>query len=152
MARTSVTDRENIRPSGRSSGSPCKDRARRARRTATAVLSTLALTASLTALSTLGPSSVVNSASAAGCHRDGVSYKILGAGHKVWIGTSVFSAWVAGPATIQRTVTKAATSLQKAGLIRYSRGNISVLDRAGLKAASCACYRSDRETYRRVLG
>ena len=49
-------------------------------------------------------------------------------------------------------VTKAATSLQKAGLIRYSRGNISVLDRAGLKASSCACYRSDRETYRRVLG
>jgi hypothetical protein len=39
-----------------------------------------------------------------------VSYKILGAGHKVWIGTSVYSAWVAGPATIQRTVTRAATA------------------------------------------
>jgi CRP-like cAMP-binding protein len=49
-------------------------------------------------------------------------------------------------------VTTAATSLQNAGLIRYSRGNISVLDRAGLKAASCTCYRSDRETYRRILG
>lgn len=49
-------------------------------------------------------------------------------------------------------VTKAATALQKARLIRYSRGNITVLDRAGLKDASCACYRSDRETYRRVLG
>lgn len=48
-------------------------------------------------------------------------------------------------------VTKAATSLQKARLIRYSRGNISVLDRAGLKAVSCACYRSDSETYRRIL-
>jgi CRP-like cAMP-binding protein len=49
-------------------------------------------------------------------------------------------------------VTKAATSLQKLGLIRYSRGNIEVLDRRGLVAASCACYRSDRDTYTRVLG
>jgi len=49
-------------------------------------------------------------------------------------------------------VTKAATSLQKLGLIRYSRGDIVVLDRPGLMAASCACYRADRETYRRVLG
>ena len=49
-------------------------------------------------------------------------------------------------------VTKAATSLQKLGLIRYSRGNIEVLDRPGLSAASCTCYRSDRDTYRRVLG
>jgi len=49
-------------------------------------------------------------------------------------------------------VTRAATSLQKLGLIRYSRGNVEILDRPGLKAASCACYRTDRETYRRVLG
>ena len=49
-------------------------------------------------------------------------------------------------------VTKAATSLQKLGLIRYSRGNIMILDRPRLKAASCACYQTDRETYRRVLG
>ena len=49
-------------------------------------------------------------------------------------------------------VTKAATSLHKLGLIQYSRGDITILDRQGLKAASCACYRSDRETYRRVLG
>ena len=49
-------------------------------------------------------------------------------------------------------VTKAASSLQKQRLIRYSRGNIAVLDRAGLKAASCACYRSDRETHRLTLG
>jgi CRP-like cAMP-binding protein len=49
-------------------------------------------------------------------------------------------------------VTKAASSLQKQRLIRYSRGHIAVLDRAGLKAASCACYRSDRETHRLALG
>jgi len=49
-------------------------------------------------------------------------------------------------------VTKAATSLQKLGLIRYGRGDIVILDRPGLKAASCACYQTDRETYDRVLG
>jgi hypothetical protein len=49
-------------------------------------------------------------------------------------------------------VTRAATSLQKLGLIAYSRGDVEVLDRPGLKAASCACYRTDSETYRRILG
>jgi CRP-like cAMP-binding protein len=48
-------------------------------------------------------------------------------------------------------VTRAATSLQKLRLIEYSRGNIVILDRPGLKAASCACYGADRETYRRTL-
>ena len=48
-------------------------------------------------------------------------------------------------------VTNAASSLQKRGLIRYRRGNITVLDRRGLKSASCGCYRSDRESYERVL-
>jgi CRP-like cAMP-binding protein len=49
-------------------------------------------------------------------------------------------------------VTRAASSLQKLRLIQYSRGNLVVLDRPGLEAASCACYRTDRETYQRVLG
>lgn len=37
-------------------------------------------------------------------------------------------------------VTKAAQSLQKRKLISYSRGNISILDRAGLEGAACQCY------------
>jgi hypothetical protein len=49
-------------------------------------------------------------------------------------------------------VTKAARSLQRHNLIRYSRGVITVLDRSGLEAAACGCYRADKQTYDRVLG
>ena len=48
-------------------------------------------------------------------------------------------------------VTKAASSLQKQSLIHYSRGNITVLDRRGLKAASCGCYKADLDAYDRIL-
>jgi CRP-like cAMP-binding protein len=49
-------------------------------------------------------------------------------------------------------VTKAAGSLQERNLIRYRRGRMTVLDRRGLKAASCACYDEDRRSYERILG
>jgi CRP-like cAMP-binding protein len=48
-------------------------------------------------------------------------------------------------------VTKAASALQKRSLIHYSRGNITVLDRRGLKAAACGCYKADLESYGRML-
>ena len=48
-------------------------------------------------------------------------------------------------------VTKAAGSLQKKKLISYSRGDIKIRDVAGLEAASCSCYRADKETYDRIL-
>ena len=49
-------------------------------------------------------------------------------------------------------ITCAASDLQRRGLIRYHRGEITVLDRAGLEACACGCYRSDRQTYYRMLG
>jgi CRP-like cAMP-binding protein len=42
-------------------------------------------------------------------------------------------------------VTKAASALQQQGLIIYSRGNIEILDLAGLAAASCKCYEIVKE-------
>ena len=48
-------------------------------------------------------------------------------------------------------VTKAASALQKRKLIHYSRGHITVVDRVGLKAASCTCYKADRMSYARTL-
>jgi CRP-like cAMP-binding protein len=44
-------------------------------------------------------------------------------------------------------VTVAAGALQRAGLIRYHRGELTVLDRPGLAAAACACYGSDLKAY-----
>jgi hypothetical protein len=49
-------------------------------------------------------------------------------------------------------ITKAASSLQKRKLIRYTRGKITVVDRRGLRAASCACYQADRKSYDRMFG
>lgn len=47
-------------------------------------------------------------------------------------------------------VTGGALRLQKAGLIRYGRGQMSVLDRAGLQAHSCECHGVIRDAYARL--
>ncbi len=48
-------------------------------------------------------------------------------------------------------VTTAASTLKKRKLIRYQRGFLEILDRAGLEATACGCYRDDLENYRRAL-
>jgi CRP-like cAMP-binding protein len=50
------------------------------------------------------------------------------------------------------TVTAVAGTLQKAGLIRYRRGELTVLDRKGLEAASCECYEVVAKELERLLG
>jgi CRP-like cAMP-binding protein len=48
-------------------------------------------------------------------------------------------------------VTEAARSLQQAGLIRYARGRIAVLDRPGLEKRTCECYAVVKKEYDRLL-
>ena len=50
------------------------------------------------------------------------------------------------------TVSLAAGALQQAGLIRYQRGSITVVDREGLEAACCSCYGIVRDTFEELLG
>lgn len=49
-------------------------------------------------------------------------------------------------------ITTAASALQRSGLIKYHRGFLTVLDRAGLEAVACSCYAKDTETYCKELG
>ena len=48
-------------------------------------------------------------------------------------------------------ITKAATALQKRDLIAYARGVVTILDRTGLIRASCSCYQTDIDTYRKAF-
>jgi CRP-like cAMP-binding protein len=48
-------------------------------------------------------------------------------------------------------ITEAASQLQAAGLIVYSRGRIRILDEAGLKLRSCECYRYIRQQFAGLL-
>jgi len=48
-------------------------------------------------------------------------------------------------------VTIAASTLQRAGFIRYSRGVISIVDRLGLESASCECYEVARQDFGGLL-
>ncbi len=48
-------------------------------------------------------------------------------------------------------VTEAAGKLQKAGLILYSRGHITVLDRPGLEERVCECYQVVKSESDRLL-
>ncbi len=51
----------------------------------------------------------------------------------------------------RESVSEAAIKLQKAGLIRYGRGQIEVLSRAGLERRTCECYAVVKNEYDRLL-
>jgi CRP-like cAMP-binding protein len=54
---------------------------------------------------------------------------------------------------VQRTgVSVAAGALQRGGLIRYTRGNVTILDRRGLEHRSCECYGVSKKEFDRLLG
>jgi len=54
---------------------------------------------------------------------------------------------------VQRTgVSVAAGALQHAGLIRYKRGNVTIVDRRGLERRSCECYGVSKREFDRLLG
>jgi CRP-like cAMP-binding protein len=54
---------------------------------------------------------------------------------------------------VQRTgVTAAAGALQRAGLIRYKRGTVTMIDRGGLIRRSCECYGVSKSEFDRLLG
>ena len=54
---------------------------------------------------------------------------------------------------VQRTgVSAAAGTLQRAGLIRYKRGTVTMLDRRGLERRSCECYGVSKREFDRLLG
>ena len=63
--------------------------------------------------------------------------------------TQEFLAYMLG---VRRSgVTIAAGVLQSQKLIRYTRGKMTILNRARLEAAACACYRSDLDSYKRGM-
>jgi CRP-like cAMP-binding protein len=60
--------------------------------------------------------------------------------------------WIADLLGVRREgVTDAAVRLQRAGMIRYARGHITVVDRKGLEARSCECYAVVKKEYERLL-
>ena len=54
--------------------------------------------------------------------------------------------------TQRTTVSSVASLLQSKGLILYTRGCVTILDRAGLKAATCECYPATRKLLDQIYG
>lgn len=49
------------------------------------------------------------------------------------------------------SITQVAQKLQEQGLIQYKRGHVHILNRAGLEAFACECFRATRDEYDRLL-
>ncbi len=59
--------------------------------------------------------------------------------------------WLADLLGVRRVgITVAASALQQRKLIQYSRGNITILDREGLKASACECYQKIKDIFDRA--
>ena len=59
---------------------------------------------------------------------------------------------VAGALGVRReSITEAAGNLQRAGIVRYRRGHIAVLERRGLEAGACECYAVVKKELARLL-
>ena len=59
---------------------------------------------------------------------------------------------IAGMLGVRREgITEIAGNLQRAGLIRYRRGHITVLDRSGLESRTCECYMVVKSEFNRLL-
>ena len=59
---------------------------------------------------------------------------------------------IAGMLGVRREgVTEAAGKLQRAGIINYRRGHITVLERTGLNSRACECYEVVRQGFDRLL-
>jgi CRP-like cAMP-binding protein len=52
----------------------------------------------------------------------------------------------------RESITSAASTLQRRKLMNYSRGDITIINRAGLEKTACQCYSSARDTYEQYLG
>ena len=48
-------------------------------------------------------------------------------------------------------IAKAAGALQRRGVVRYTRGVLTIIDRKALELQSCACYDIARKTYTRFM-
>lgn len=68
---------------------------------------------------------------------------------KTFAVTQEFLAYMLGVRRVGITV--AAGALQKAGLISYSRGKLTVTNRRGLEQAACGCYAADQKAYAELL-
>lgn len=61
--------------------------------------------------------------------------------------------FLAGMLGVRRVgITKAASALQQRALIHYHRGEVAIIDPAGLEAAACGCYAADKASYARGMG
>ena len=68
----------------------------------------------------------------------------------IFMVTQEFLAYMLGVRRVGVTV--AAGALQRQTLIAYDRGEMTIVDRAGLEHAACSCYASDRAVYADQLG